>query len=237
MKGESISLQVIYDQPQEGACHMACDEFLFRRQIRTNDRSSVLRFYRFSEPALTVGYGLWRSAASAMGAEVPLIRRITGGGIVRHDTSDLTYSLTVPIAEGQALRGVRESYFLIHRELCRALNDLGIKAELFEEDGCARKPLSYRHAQRRDSFCFDSPVLYDVMLSGKKAAGAGQKRALGYLLHQGSIAWNLLIEACPSLSESAFLTQFSGRIGNLLALSIKEIPFPAEELSGVFAGA
>lgn len=214
---------------------MATDEFLLRHELQTNHQSSTLRFYRFSEPTLTIGYGLWHSVASSMSRQVPMVRRMTGGGIVLHEISDLTYSLIVPIAENQLLRKVKDSYFLIHEQLSQSLNDFQIKTELFDKNCCRPGVASSEYGKDRSSFCFESPVLHDVMLSGKKVAGAAQKRTQGYLLHQGSIAWNLLLEVCPHLSESAFLMRFAHGIGDLLHLPVKEVQLPVEELKSAVA--
>lgn len=226
-------LRLIQDQAYDGAFNMAVDEFLLRSQIQKKDPSSILRFYRFNEPTLTVGYGMWRATETKASSQIPLIRRITGGGMVMHGRSDLTYSLVVPLNHQAIFRKVRESYRLIHQELRKALGHFGAATELFKKKyGIARESNPMRRTERV-SFCFDSPVLFDVMLSGKKIAGAGQKRTQGYLLHQGSIAWKVLLEASFDLKESDFCNQFARHLGNLFHVPIKEIPFHAEETKGL----
>lgn len=193
------SLQLILDSIHEGEFNMAFDERLFHGQIQANDHSSVLRFYRFSEPTLTVGYGMWRAAQGALGQK--LIRRITGGGIVSHTIQDLTYCLIVPLDAHVSLKKVKDSYFFIHSALKNSFKVLGLNADLYQtcDSTCGEKI----------SYCFNSPALHDVMLEGKKVAGAGQKRSLGYLLHQGSIAWAEVISKKPDLSEDEFCRKFS----------------------------
>src|SRR3989338_3455045 len=204
---------------------MAVDEFLLRSQIQKKDQNPILRFYRFNDSAVTVGYGIWRSITQEKNYSTPLIRRITGGGMVLHGQHDLTYSLIVPLERCKMLRRVRRSYFLIHDALKKSLQHFRIPASLFEKD-CANN---------QGTYCFDSPVKYDVMLSGKKIAGAGQKRTLGYLLHQGSIAWGELTQASSHLSESDFYCEFSTALGNLFGVQTKEIEFVAEELKEMAA--
>jgi lipoate-protein ligase A len=53
------------------------------------------------------------------------------------------------------------------------------------------------------------------MLNGRKIAGGAQKRSRGYLLHQGSIAWDVLSEASPDLSERDFSECFANQIAQL----------------------
>ena len=224
-------LRVIRDETHDGAFNMAVDEFLFRRQIRGNDQNPVLRFYQFSEPTVTVGYGVWRTIRSDLNGNVPAIRRITGGGIVHHGP-DLTYSLVAPVICHKAFRKVRESYFLIHDELRRSLNHLGIETQLFDQDyetsaSCVSKQ------PEQNAHCFDSPVSFDLMLDGRKVAGAGQKRSLGFLLHQGSIAWNVLSESYPHLQIPDFIRQFSRSLAELFNLPVKEIPLDAEETKDI----
>ena len=226
----SAYLRLIQDEAHDGAFNMAVDEFLLRSQIQRKDPSSILRFYRFNEPTLTVGYGMWQAVRAEMNSQIPLIRRITGGGMVVHGSSDLTYALITPLSRQTILKKVQESYYLIHEELCRALGHFGIATELFEKKCSVAKELDSACKTERISFCFDSPVLFDVMLSGKKIAGAGQKRTQGYLLHQGSIAWKVLAEACLNLTESNFCNQFATCLSNLLRLPIEGIPSLVEEM-------
>ena len=239
MNGNSAHLRLIQDRAHDGAFNMAVDEFFLRRQIQMQDRNPILRVYRFSEPTMTVGYGLWRTLLGGTNGGMPTIRRMTGGGAVLHNESDLTYSLIVSLSEQKPLRKVKESYFFIHEALRKTLNYFGIRAELFGKNDNFPLHLSSPSAkaqtgkeEREGLFCFDSPVLHDVMLSGEKVAGAGQKRTLGYLLHQGSIAWGVLMGVNPGLSEARFSEQFSVCLSRLLDLPVKEMSFDAEELRG-----
>ncbi|MBI4357771.1 MAG: hypothetical protein HY584_00590 [Candidatus Omnitrophica bacterium] len=246
-------LQVVFDGAHDGRFNMAIDEFILRRQIRAKDRNSILRFYRFNELTMTVGYGIWRRVVQFSvpvllrdrfffdpteqnlsrpelvpdRGEVPKVRRITGGGIVLHEKSDLTYSLVASLSEQRILRKVKGSYFLIHEALRKALGSFGIETELFQEN--CNDEGRWRSMECKSHYCFESPVLFDVMLAGKKIAGAGQKRTQGHLLHQGSIAWNRLVEANSKLEESEFSQAFSACLGELLGLRAKEISFDAEE--------
>ena len=152
-----------------------------------------------------------------------------------HGISDLTYSLIAPIAGNIPFEKVKDSYLLIHQQLSEAFRSLGIKTELFEKKCCAPGAAFFERRRGRNLFCFDSPVLHDVMLEGKKIAGAAQKRTQGYLLQQGSIAWKLLLEVCPPLSESVFFERFAQGIGDLFNLSREEVLLPAEELKNASA--
>ena len=223
-------LYLIRDQAHDGALNMAVDEFLLKNQIQKKDSNPILRFYRFNEPTVTVGYGMWQAVYSEKNQNIPFVRRITGGGMVVHGGSDLTYSLILPLSRQPLLRKVKESYFLIHEALRKTLAHFGIATELFDKKCDAASDLDPERKKEKASFCFEAPVLFDVMLSGKKVAGAGQKRSQGHLLHQGSIAWAVLTEGNPSLLESDFSNEFAAHLGDLLGLRIKEIPFCSEEV-------
>jgi lipoyl(octanoyl) transferase len=87
---------------------------------------------------------------------------------------DLTYSLLVP-AGGERVAAAG-SYRIIHGALCDAFCGIGISAEY------ATYSLSMS-----SSACFENPVMHDVLVEGRKVAGAAQRRTRGGLIHQGSI--------------------------------------------------
>ena len=155
---------------------MAVDEFLLCR--RTSERP-VLRFYRWEEPSVSMGYfESYRALAleSIAGPRRVPVRRWTGGGIVLHG-GDLTYSLVVPSAFGGTTNlRAKAVYGWVHERLCEVLREMGISAEMVGRDG---------DSESRE--CFGRPVACDVMVAGTKVAGAGQRRTREGLLHQGSI--------------------------------------------------
>jgi lipoyl(octanoyl) transferase len=212
------SLRLIRDAAHDGWFNMAADLFLLRNSIQNRECGSVLRFYRFSEPTWTVGYGAWRVVRLDQASRVPVIRRSTGGGIVCHGT-DLTYSLIVPIQADRTLARVRESYISIHQVLKQAFADMGISLTLYEHCG-----------DLSGGYCFETPVFGDVMLGNRKIAGAGQKRSFHYLLHQGSIAWEALRGHFAHLDEFELCARFADRMAQFLKLPLKEIPFSVEDL-------
>ena len=125
-------LRLIVDHAHEGIFNIAVDEFLLARHVEEQNENPVLRFYRFSPPAMTVGYGLWPRMGGQLSERAEAIRRITGGGVVMHG-SDLVYSFVVPLMLYPALRKPRESYRYLHEALCEALNYVGIEANLFDD--------------------------------------------------------------------------------------------------------
>ncbi len=207
------ALRLLIDGAHDGTFNMESDEHLFREHIQEQNEGAVLRFYRFNEPTLTIGYGMWRAAKGAVNGSIPAVRRLTGGGIVSHTPKDLTYSLITCLEVHPSLRNAQDSYRLIHEALQKSFQSLGFNADLYQtcDSDCKQEKISY---------CFDSPVLHDVMLGKKKIAGAGQKRSFGYLLQQGSIAWEVIRQARPELSESEFCVTFAEQLSHLFKLSV-----------------
>ncbi len=203
----SSILYLILDGAHSGAFNMQTDAALFQGAIRNQSRDAVLRIYRFSEPCWTVGYGIWKLASFPK--EVRAVRRVTGGGIVKHE-GDLTYAFIAPYRYEEPLGRVRKSYFFIHEALCRALFRFGLAAQL------------YRSHCGSGDFCFDAPVTDDCMFNGTKIAGGAQKRSQGYLLHQGSMDWPFLLRIKPDLSEPYFAKAFAEELGHSLGFSVKE---------------
>lgn len=162
-------------EARDGAEDMAVDELLLRSRLSL----PVLRVYRWSRPAASIGIGHDADAArAAVGLGVPIIRRWTGGGLVRHG-ADQTYTLVVP-ADGwsgaAAWQNSIRLYRHVHQCLSLALRDLGIAAT------CAADG---RQVPSGD--CFQSPVRFDVMDGIRKLAGAGQRRTRDGILMQGSL--------------------------------------------------
>jgi lipoyl(octanoyl) transferase len=149
---------------------MAIDEVLLQTA-----RRPLLRFYRWSEPAVSFGYFGRSNEAEAFAAGRVLVRRWTGGGIVPHG-DDLTYSIVFP--SSAAARGLLSSeiYWRVHDSIARALRGLGIRAELAQ-----------LNAPKITDSCFANPVIADLMEAGRKIAGAAHRKTRAGLLHQGSI--------------------------------------------------
>jgi len=154
------------------AMNMAIDEALLEYAT-----IPLIRFYRWQSPALSFGYfGRFADVASYQG-ERDLVRRWTGGGIVFHG-DDLTYSLVVPLSDAAFTKSSRSIYEQIHQALCQVFFADGKPAELLAVAAIY---------DRRYNDCFENPVLADVIIDGRKIAGAAQRRTRCGLLHQGSI--------------------------------------------------
>ena len=145
-------------------------------------RMPTIRFYSWLSRALSFGYFGKFSDVAIYAAERDLVRRWTGGGIVFHG-ADLTYSIVIPANDPVFDESSIAIYERIHRALAHALKGIGKHAELVGSARCAD-----RTPQRGvPNNCFANPVRADVMMDGRKIAGAAQRRTRLGLLQQGSI--------------------------------------------------
>ncbi len=163
--------------------NMAIDEAL----LETAEIPSI-RFYRWHSPALSFGYfGKFADVASYAG-ERHLVRRWTGGGIVFHG-DDLTYSIVIPASDAASGESSISIYGKIHRALAHALNGIGEGAVVAGGiDPSCGSGFANRAAVTASGYsCFANPVRADVMIDGRKVAGAAQRRTRSGLLQQGSI--------------------------------------------------
>jgi lipoyl(octanoyl) transferase len=160
------------------ALNMAIDEALLEQATLP-----TLRFYGWARPSLSFGYfGKFAEVAGeAEGRD--LVRRWTGGGSVLHG-EDLTYSLVTPATAPASALGPAPIYAALHSAIRAALRMQDWAAELAAEA-----------APKISDACFANPVRDDVMIAGRKIAGAAQRRTRGGFLHQGSIQ-------LPDLAES-----------------------------------
>ena len=184
-------------EPRSAAMNMAIDEALLEEAALP-----ALRLYQWRQPSLSLGYfGKFAEVAAQSGTR-EIVRRWTGGGIVLHG-DDLTYSVITPAAHSASACGPAAIYSALHTTIRDALGVEGRAAEL-----------AATTAQKISDACFANPVRDDVMLLGRKIAGAAQRRTRRGFLHQGSIQ-------LPDLSE-----RFREHFARALAQQIerREIP-------------
>jgi lipoyl(octanoyl) transferase len=166
--------------PRSAAMNMAIDEALLECA-----KIPSIRFYRWTSPALSFGYFGKFVDVATYATQRDVVRRWTGGGIVFHG-DDLTYSVVIPARHVVFSESSMSIYEKIHRSLRNALVANGERAELACVAGVADAAVSncgYNGA------CFANPVHADVMVNGRKVAGAAQRRGRAGLLHQGSIQY------------------------------------------------
>lgn len=153
--------------------NMAWDETLL--EAASSLGTPVLRSYRWSTPAATFGYFQRHAEIAAWTPLRPLIRRPTGGGLVPH-TADWTYAIIIPPQHPWYSLPAVDSYRRAHHWIQRALGLCGVETRL--------SPCCDPAGPGR---CFIGAEREDLLLEGRKVAGAAQRRNKAGLLIQGSI--------------------------------------------------
>ena len=176
-------LTIYHDEsPHSAAMNMAIDEALLETAV-----GPTIRFYRWRSPALSFGYFGKFSDVAIYAAERDLVRRWTGGGIVFHG-DDLTYSIVIPASDPVFDESSIAIYEKIHRALADALNGVGERAVVAGGVDPVGLVDGIRAAVSASGYnCFANPVRADIMINGRKIAGAAQRRTRRGLLQQGSI--------------------------------------------------
>jgi lipoate-protein ligase A len=165
------ALEVYQDEiPQSAAMNMAIDEALLKTAT-----VATLRVYQWDHAALSFGYfGSYADVADQCDVR-EIVRRWTGGGVVPHG-DDLTYSVVIPASHPFFARSSLATYSDLHDAIREALRANGIAAIL-------ANAVSPKVSEN----CFANAVRADVILAGRKIAGAAHRRSRAGLLHQGSI--------------------------------------------------
>ena len=183
---------------------MARDRKLFQ-DFEKGLISPTIRIYSWSPACVSLGYSqnleeeIDLDQCRHLGWDV--VKRPTGGGIVFHNTDEVTYSIVT--GKDSLPGGLIESYKSISRAVVLGLNKLGIKAELTvnseqwtvdsgQKAACLPKSPDRiggrrRKSRVRENLCFSYPAEYEIVVDGRKLVGSAQRRGRRALLQQGSI--------------------------------------------------
>jgi len=198
--------RLILDPPMSGKDNMEKDLELME-EVATGDCPPVLRIYRWSPPAVSLGYFQDENEVvdleACREAGVDIVRRPTGGRAVLHH-QELTYSIIVPEAHPFIHKGgVLDAYRAISRGVITAFNLLDICASVTpeEESGAGISPGS----------CFDTPSAYEIKVDGRKVVGSAQLRREGIVLQHGAILFKLPLDLYRRVLKSDYRKAESSR--------------------------
>jgi len=179
-----MSWKLIIDGACDGLHNMAIDASLLEEVEKSNTTSTIVRFYGWSTPTISLGRN--QQIAKAVDVEycrthgIDIVHRPTGGRAVLHD-DELTYAVVSNDTDrfGDSIYG---NYKRVSEALCLAYNRLGVPAVLAPE---TRKlsPLD----NDADPPCFLSPSRYELLVLGRKIAGSAQRRLRRSFLQHGSM--------------------------------------------------
>ena len=179
-----ISWRLIDTGPLDGAANMAVDEALLACFDPENSRP-VLRLYGWEPPALSLGR--FQAAREVLDpercarAKVPVVRRITGGGVIYH-AEELTYSLVCAPHHIPPAASIKDAFRLLTSFLVRFYEKLGLAPRYAVDHFPAGTRLGERTA-----FCFAGKESYDILVAGRKIGGNAQRRLRNAIFQHGSI--------------------------------------------------
>lgn len=156
-------------------------------EVASEKTCPVLHVYDWEGDCATYGYfvdpGKYLNLDGVKKRNLNLARRPTGGGILFH-VWDMAFSVVVPSCRPEFSLNTLDNYSFVNRavlgavkEFIREHSDLTLTTEDF-----AAMDLQCQH------FCMAKPTKYDLILDGKKVAGAAQRKTKGGFLHQGTIS-------------------------------------------------
>lgn len=160
-----------------GPLNMAIDQAMLAMHAR-GESPPTLRLYRWSPPAISLGYfqrrhGIDLEACRRLGIDV--VRRATGGRAVLH-LNDLTYSIVAGTTDGVP-SSVAAAYQLICEGLLAAFQILGFEAQ----------PGRHGAGSPRSDMCFLTSTTGDLLYRGRKLVGSAQTWQGSSMLQHGSI--------------------------------------------------
>ena len=149
--------ELIIDGAIDGKSNMAIDTALFEEVVSSSIPRTIVRFYRWSRPTLSLGRN--QKIDKAVDADycaargIDLVHRPTGGRAVLHD-DELTYAV---ISNDSSYFGdtVYGNYKAVSEALCLGYNTIGVPAVLAPD---TKKVSAF--ANGADLPCFMSPSKY-----------------------------------------------------------------------------
>ncbi len=172
-------MKLILTPPSPAQEIMDQDVALLERAEKTGE--SFLHLYEWLPNAATYGYFVNPATVFDPQVSLDLGKRPTGGGVLFH-THDYAFSLILANHHPLYSANTLESYRQIHQMLKELLTPFLKKrpAELTTDAPC--------NSNARQRFCMAEPTRYDLLLEGKKLAGAAERRKKNALLHQTTIS-------------------------------------------------
>ena len=162
---------------------MAIDEALLRSFATTS--VPVLRLHGWNPPTLSLGR--FQRADEVLDLDrcradrIPVVRRITGGGVIYH-ADELTYSLVCAPEQIPPASSVKDSFRVLTGFLLSFYRSLGLDAT-YAVDAL---PEGTRLGERTP-FCFAGRESFDILANGRKIGGNAQRRQKGAIFQHGSI--------------------------------------------------
>jgi lipoate---protein ligase len=161
--------RILKIETHNAAMNMAIDEAILQSRV-AEKAPNTLRFYRWKPSAVSVGrFQKLENEVNLANCEnlgVDVVRRISGGGTVYHDSEgEVTYSV-VAKTEDMGAKDIAEVYSRIYAAISEALRMLGIPAD-FSPGDAKNCP--------------------NLTVNGKKISGSAQANRSGVVLQHGTL--------------------------------------------------
>lgn len=155
----------------------------------------ILHLYEWKNPSITYGHFInpekYLKMENLKKFDMDIARRPTGGGVVFH-LWDMAFSFLMPSNHKKFSLNTLDNYFFVNRAVLSAVKKKLGSDDCFSNfsdlalfDNCQTKNTE---SDIHQNFCMARPTKYDVIIKGKKLAGAAQRRTKKGYLHQGTIS-------------------------------------------------
>jgi lipoate-protein ligase A len=226
----ATSWRLIDTGPQPGPLNMATDEALLG-SFDPATSLPILRLYGWEPPTLSLGR--FQKGAEALDLErcrqdnVPVVRRITGGGVIYH-ADELTYSIVCAPNQIPPAPSIKDSFRILTGFLLAFYRGLGL-VPAYAVDMLSNGA----RLGERTNFCFAGRESFDILVNGDKIGGNAQRRTRGLVFQHGSIPVDdHLAQALSYLRE-----QPDGDILHVTCLTRCGVTLERPELCSRLAGA
>lgn len=167
--------------PHSAAYNMALDAVLLRQQGRQSP--PTVRVYRWSEPAVTVGYSMTATddvdVSGCADAGIAVARRLTGGGVVFHDGA-MTFSIVAP----RSMEGLPSSAEGLHGLVMARVREALASLGRVSHHATTRS----RQGARGPNWCMRRHYCHDLVGTDGKMAGGADRRSASGVLYQGYVS-------------------------------------------------
>jgi lipoate-protein ligase A len=206
--------RLLKPQTADAFTNMAIDEAIMKARIEGRV-TNTLRFYMWNPSAVSIGRFQTLAEVHVENCRkhgVDIVRRITGGGTVYHDSEgEITYSI---ITKTRDLRCKDLDLLCAYQKICSGLNEavkiLGAKADYHPPDP-KRCP--------------------NLTISGKKISGNAQSSKKGILLQHGTF----LLDIDHTKMFTFLKVPWAKTLNDVLAVSKRKLTSARQELNSEFS--
>jgi lipoate-protein ligase A len=222
-----LTFRLLDSGPGTPAENMATDEVLLRGAYAR----PTLRCYAWDPPAISLGY--FQRSCDAPEADLPVVRRLTGGGAILH-RDELTYSVAAPLLFFGP--GVKASYLRVVGAVRAGIEGLGVACDPAPEADLAPPA-------QPPFLCYERRSAFDVLYRGKKLVGSAQRREGRRILQHGSIplgvepnaagATTLALAARRAVPYAAVVFALASAFREELDVDLEPAPLDRAEIEAV----